>query len=60
MIKEKIDSIVTKEMGHISIHTLRDNIVDVYLAKDGTVENNIKLLFDNKLELLKEPTKEKV
>ncbi len=60
VIKEKIDSIITKEMGPISIHTLRDNIVDVYLAKDGTVKNNINLLFDNKLELLKEPTKEKV
>lgn len=60
VMKEKIDSIITKEMGPISFHTLRDNIVDVYDAKEKTVEEAINNFSKGKTTLLKEPTKEKV
>jgi cation diffusion facilitator family transporter len=59
VVEDKVDSIVTKEMGPVSLHTLRDNIVDVYLAEDGTVQNSLDLLFENKLKLLKEATRDK-
>ncbi len=59
VIKEKIDSIITKEMGPISLHTLRDNIVDVYQGVDKTVNEAIKNFSQKKLNLLKTPTRVK-
>jgi predicted Fe-Mo cluster-binding NifX family protein len=58
--EEKVDSVITKEMGHISLYTLRDSIVDVYLGIDGTISELIKELSSNKLKSLKEPTKKKL
>jgi cation diffusion facilitator family transporter len=60
VVEDKIDSIITKEMGPISFHALRDHIVDIYNAEDGNVRNSIDLLFADKLRFLKEPTKEKI
>lgn len=59
VIQEKIDSIITKEMGPISLHTLRDNIVDVYKGIDETVEQAIQNYSQGKLGFLEEPTREK-
>ncbi len=59
VIQEKIDSIITKEMGPISLHTLRDNIVDVYRGIDKTVKQAIQNYSQGKLNFLKEPTREK-
>jgi len=61
VMKEKIDSIITKEMGPISLHTLRDNIVDVYIYKkeEGIVKEIIEEFSEGKLKLLGEPTKKK-
>lgn len=59
VVKEKIDSIITKEMGPISLHTLRDNIVDVYQGIDGNVKGLLEKFLAGKLKILKEPTKEK-
>lgn len=59
VIKEKIDSIITKEMGPISLHTLRDNLVDVYLGTDGKVEEILEKFLKGKLKILERPTKEK-
>ena len=56
---EKIDSIITREVGPISLHTLRDGIVDIYHGQEGTVKENIEKLLGNKLPSLKKPTKEK-
>ncbi len=59
VLEEKIDSIVTKEMGPISLHTLRDNVVDVYQGIDGNVKNLLENFSKGKLKLLGEPTREK-
>ncbi len=55
--KKKIDAIVTKEIGEISFHTLRDNLVDVYQTKGNTAKDVIFNFIDEKLELLDKPTK---
>jgi len=60
VIREKIDSIITKEMGPISLHTLRDNIVDVYKGIDGTVGKALQIFSQGKLSFLEEPTREKI
>ncbi len=59
VIEEKVDSIITKEMGPISFHTLRDNIVDVYKGIDGTVEKIIEKYSQGKLSFLETPTRKK-
>ena len=59
VIKEKVDSIITKEMGPISLHTLRDSIVDVYQGTDGNAGGLLQKFLAGKLKLLKEPTREK-
>jgi cation diffusion facilitator family transporter len=60
VIGEKIDSVITQEMGPISLHTLRDNIVDVYWASDGQVREIVEKFIQKKLKPLKKPTKEKL
>ena len=60
VVKEKIDSVITQEMGPISLHTLRDNIVDVYWASDGRVKEIVEKFIQKKLKPLKKPTKEKL
>ena len=59
VVKEKIDSIITKEMGPISLHTLRDNVVDVYQGIDGNIKELLEKFLKGKLKLLGEPTREK-
>lgn len=59
VVKEKIDSIIAKEMGPISLHTLRDNVVDVYQGREGTAKELLEKLSKGKLKPLEKPTREK-
>ena len=58
IVKENIDVLITKEMGGISFHALRDNLVDIYRADGKNVKEVIDKFIKNKLERLSEPTKE--
>ena len=58
VIKEKVDALVTKEMGEISFHTLRDHLVDVYKTEGKTVKQVVDKFVNNKLKRLIKPTKE--
>jgi len=58
IVKEKIDVLITREMGGISFHTLRDHLVDVYKIKGEFVGKIIDKFIKNELEHLTEPTKE--
>lgn len=60
VVQEKIDCVITKEMGPISLHILRDDIVDVYKIGEGTVKEIFQEFFQKRLSLLKEPTREKI
>ncbi len=55
---EKIDALITLEIGGISIHTLRDNLVDVYKTDGGKVKIIVEKYINGKLEPLKTPTKD--
>ena len=57
--KEKINAVITKEMGPISFHTLRDSFVEVYFADGDNVEHLVNLFVSGKLKFLKEPTRTK-
>ncbi len=56
--KEKVDVLITKEIGEISFHTLRDNLIDIYKAKGRKVKDIINEFMKNKLERLDKPTRE--
>jgi len=60
VVSEKIDSVISQEMGPISLHTLRDNIVDIYWAPDGRVKEIVERFIQKKLKPLTKPTKEKL
>lgn len=53
---EKIDSLITLEIGPISLHTLRDHLIEVYQGEKGRVEFLLEKLGRRKLENLKKPT----
>lgn len=57
--RQKSEILVTKKIGEISFHTLRDNLVDVYQAKDKTVKKIISQFINGELSQLKEATERK-
>ncbi|MCD6482958.1 MAG: cation diffusion facilitator family transporter [Candidatus Aenigmarchaeota archaeon] len=59
LLNEKIDALATKEIGEITFHKLRDDLVDIYKAEGKNVEEVVKKFIRNKLKLIREPTKEK-
>jgi len=57
ILKEDVDLLITRQIGTISFHALRDHLIDVYLAEKDTVEENVDDFVNDKLERLTEPTK---
>lgn len=57
--KEGINVLITKELGQISFHTLRDKLVDIYKAKGLRVKDVINNYLNNKLRRLTKPTRKK-
>jgi cation diffusion facilitator family transporter len=55
--KEKVDAIIAGDVGEISFHTLKDNLIYIYRAKGKTVGVNIDNFLKNKLENITEPKK---
>lgn len=59
IIDEKIDDLITTNIGEISFHTLRDNLVSIYKSPIESAESAVKTHIKNNLEELMEPTREK-
>jgi len=57
ILKERVDVVITRQIGAISFHTLRDDLIDVYLAKKDTVKKNIDDFINDNLKHLTKPTK---
>jgi len=60
IVKKKIDALVTREIGGISFHTLRDHLVDIYKVKGKNVREAVDNFVNNGLERLTKPTREEV
>ena len=52
ILEETIDVLITKQLGEISFHTLRDGFIDIYKTDAETAENVFRLFFDGKLKKL--------
>lgn len=55
-LDEKIDILLTKKIGEISFHTLRDSFVDIYFTESRTAKQAIDDFIKNKLKKLNKPT----
>lgn len=57
MVKYKIDLLLTSNIGEISFHVLKDNLVDIYKAKEGLSVNEVINSYRlNQLQPLTGPT----
>ncbi|XOA42858.1 MAG: cation diffusion facilitator family transporter [Candidatus Nealsonbacteria bacterium] len=59
LLEQKPDVLIARQIGPISFHTLRDNLIEVYKAEQGTIRQIIKDFSENQLVKLEKPTKEK-
>ncbi len=57
--RENANVLITSEIGEISFHTLRDNLIDVYITEDKSAKDIIKKFIDGQLHRLESPTKDK-
>ncbi len=57
LIKERIDAVITKEIGEISFHTLKSNLVEIFKAEGKNVKEVLNKYMEGKLLKLKEATK---
>jgi len=58
--EKKIDAVIVREIGLISLHILRDNLIDVYQTKEKRVKETLEDFIKKRLKILKEPTKRKI
>lgn len=57
LLKERVDVVITKEMGEISFHTLRDNLIEIYKAQGDRVGDVVRNFLEERLEPLEKPTR---
>ncbi|MGV8123734.1 MAG: cation diffusion facilitator family transporter [Candidatus Xenobiia bacterium LiM19] len=50
------DAIITRSIGEIGFHTLKSNLIEVYLAEDTRVKDALEKFTGQKLEQLSSPT----
>jgi len=57
-VKEGIDVLLTRNIGEISFHTLRDHLVDIHLARGETVREVVNEFIKGETQRLEKPTRE--
>lgn len=57
LINDGIDVLITKQIGEISFHSLRDHLVEIYMSDENTVEEAVKEFVEGKLKHLDKPTR---
>lgn len=55
--KDKVDVLITRQIGEISFHSLRGHLIDIYLTKRTVVKDALEDFVNKKLEHLSEPTR---
>ncbi len=59
LAKQKSEILITKEVGEISFHALRDNLIDVYQAEGGTVKQILEKFINGELKKLDSASRER-
>jgi len=60
LLSEDIDVLITEEIGEISFYTLKNEGVEIYYSSISSPEKAIEDFMEGKLEVAKEPSKERV
>jgi cation diffusion facilitator family transporter len=58
LCEERLDSVLTAEVGEIAFHSLRDCFIDLYRVEDGTVREAVERMREGVLKRIDGPTKE--
>lgn len=58
LVNEGINDVLTKKIGEISYHTLRDHLTGIYKIKGKNTKQAIESYMNKELEKIKKPTKE--
>jgi predicted Fe-Mo cluster-binding NifX family protein len=51
-----VDAVLTREIGEIAFHTLRDHQVDIYGVPNATVRDAVAAFANQSLPLMRSPT----
>jgi cation diffusion facilitator family transporter len=57
--QQRADTVITKEIGEISFHTLRDYLIDIYQTSKDNSRSAVNLFTANELKEFSQPTKQK-
>ena len=55
VLKHKPDVLITQDLGEISFHLLKDNLVDVYLTQEKVAKKAIQKHINNQLKRIYKP-----
>ncbi len=55
--KQRANILITKEVGEISFHTLRDYLIEVYLTEEEKAQKAVNFFKEKKLDRISQPTK---
>ncbi len=58
VVRKNVDALVTRQIGEISYHTLRDHLVDVHLTKAEIAKEAIKEFAEGNTKRLEKPTRD--
>ena len=57
LVQEKVDALITNDIGEIAFHALRDHLVSIYLMEGKRLDDVLDNFMDGRLEMVLEPTK---
>jgi predicted Fe-Mo cluster-binding NifX family protein len=57
LVQEKIDALITKDIGEIAFHALRDHLVSVYRLEGDRLDDILDNFLNERLTMIQEPTK---
>jgi len=57
LVQEKVDALITNDIGEIAFHALRDHLISIYLMEGGRLDEVLQNFMEGKLDAAFEPTK---
>ena len=57
LVQEKVDALITYDIGEIAFHALRDHLVSIYMLEGERLDDVLDNFMDGRLEMILEPTK---
>lgn len=55
LVREKVDALITSEIGEIAFHALRDHLISIYRSQGGNLGEILQRFMDQELEAIEVP-----